>query len=348
MPLHPLPCCGEGLPRVLPSVVLLPKMVENTWQGPPGLPFHPQVPMPPLQDVAGVARAVAPHTGLPPLCAPLRLSPPCKARGRPASAQQGQSEPADARCPVLLQAEGGRDQRAQGTAVAGQADSPARGWLRSAVLAVKPPLPPTVTALRPPHWPRPQKPAETDPREGANPACGRQCREQNALRSAAHQHQQRIRKHQHKPTGKGRKVLAMNVLGTVEWFNIKNKYGFITRNDNKDEVFVHQTAIKRKKHGKYLHSLRHGEIVEFNITQGRKGPRAADVTGPGGVLVQGSKHAPDYIKTHRENSPAIFPDTPRTFQITALSHPTPIYPKSQPDPEANTGKLIRKGTQISG
>uniref|UniRef100_A0A8C5NLE9 CSD domain-containing protein n=1 Tax=Junco hyemalis TaxID=40217 RepID=A0A8C5NLE9_JUNHY len=202
------------------------------------------------------------------------------------------------------------------------------------ILAAKPPLPPTVTALRAPHWPRPQKPAETDPREGANPACGRQCREQNALRSAAHQHQQRIRKHQHKPSGKGRKVLAMNVLGTVEWFNIKNKYGFITQNDNKDDVFVHQTAIKRKKHGKYLHSLRHGEIVEFNITQGRKGPRAADVTGPGGVPVQGSKHAPDYIKTHRENSPAIFLDTPRTFQITALSHPTPVYPKFQPGPES--------------
>ncbi|NWH86180.1 CTDP1 phosphatase, partial [Aegithalos caudatus] len=60
----------------------------------------------------------------------------------------------------------------------------------------------------------------------------------------------------------------------------------------------------------------------------------------------------DYIKTHRENSPATFPDTPSTFQ-TALFHPTPIHPKSQPGPEVriydpNTGKLIRKGTQTSG
>ncbi|XP_064278403.1 RNA polymerase II subunit A C-terminal domain phosphatase isoform X3 [Passer domesticus] len=59
----------------------------------------------------------------------------------------------------------------------------------------------------------------------------------------------------------------------------------------------------------------------------------------------------DYIKTHRENSPATFPDTPSTFQ-TALFHPTPIHPKSQPGPEVriydpNTGKLIRKGTQTS-
>ncbi|XP_074939967.1 RNA polymerase II subunit A C-terminal domain phosphatase isoform X4 [Phalacrocorax aristotelis] len=60
----------------------------------------------------------------------------------------------------------------------------------------------------------------------------------------------------------------------------------------------------------------------------------------------------DYIKTHRENSPATFPDTHSTFQ-TALFHPTPIHPKSQPGPEVrlydpNTGKLIRKGAQTSG
>ncbi|XP_061850681.1 RNA polymerase II subunit A C-terminal domain phosphatase [Colius striatus] len=60
----------------------------------------------------------------------------------------------------------------------------------------------------------------------------------------------------------------------------------------------------------------------------------------------------DYIKTHRENSPATFPDTHSTFQ-TALFHPTPIHPKSQPGPEVrlydpNTGKLIRKGAQSSG
>ncbi|KFP74266.1 RNA polymerase II subunit A C-terminal domain phosphatase, partial [Apaloderma vittatum] len=60
----------------------------------------------------------------------------------------------------------------------------------------------------------------------------------------------------------------------------------------------------------------------------------------------------DYIKTHRENSPATFPDTHSAFQ-TALFHPTPIHPKSQPGPEVrlydpNTGKLIRKGAQASG
>ncbi|XP_042318823.1 RNA polymerase II subunit A C-terminal domain phosphatase isoform X2 [Sceloporus undulatus] len=59
----------------------------------------------------------------------------------------------------------------------------------------------------------------------------------------------------------------------------------------------------------------------------------------------------DYLKTQRENSPAMFPDIHSAFQ-TALFHPTPIHPKCQPGPEVrlydpNTGKLIRKGSQNS-
>lgn len=59
-----------------------------------------------------------------------------------------------------------------------------------------------------------------------------------------------------------------------------------------------------------------------------------------------------FISSNRENSPATFPDTHSTFQ-TALFHPTPIHPKSQPGPEVrlydpNTGKLIRKSSQTSG
>ncbi|XP_054237999.1 RNA polymerase II subunit A C-terminal domain phosphatase [Indicator indicator] len=60
----------------------------------------------------------------------------------------------------------------------------------------------------------------------------------------------------------------------------------------------------------------------------------------------------DYIKTHRESSPATFPEAPSSCQ-TALFHPTPIHPRCQPGPEVRlydptTGKLIRKGAQCPG
>ena len=39
-----------------------------------------------------------------------------------------------------------------------------------------------------------------------------------------------------------KRVIATKVLGTVKWFNVRNGYGFINRNDTKEDVFIHQTA----------------------------------------------------------------------------------------------------------
>jgi CspA family cold shock protein len=61
--------------------------------------------------------------------------------------------------------------------------------------------------------------------------------------------------------------------GTVKWFNAAKGYGFISREDGED-VFVHYSAIA----GDGFRSLEEGQSVEFEVTEGRKGPQAANVT----------------------------------------------------------------------
>ena len=60
--------------------------------------------------------------------------------------------------------------------------------------------------------------------------------------------------------------------GTVKWFNTSKGYGFIEREDGPD-VFVHYTSIQ----GEGFRNLAEGQMVEFAIEDGPKGPQAADV-----------------------------------------------------------------------
>ena len=61
--------------------------------------------------------------------------------------------------------------------------------------------------------------------------------------------------------------------GTVKWFNEKKGYGFITQESGED-VFVHFTAISSEG----FKTLAEGDNVQFDVTQGSKGPQAANVT----------------------------------------------------------------------
>ena len=62
--------------------------------------------------------------------------------------------------------------------------------------------------------------------------------------------------------------------GKVKWFNDQKGFGFIESTDSGGDVFVHYSGIK----GDGFKTLAEGDEVEFDLTQGPKGPKAENVT----------------------------------------------------------------------
>lgn len=63
------------------------------------------------------------------------------------------------------------------------------------------------------------------------------------------------------------------MTGTVKWFNNQKGYGFISNQDGND-VFVHYSGLNMEG----FKTLEEGAKVEFDVTDGQKGPQAVNVT----------------------------------------------------------------------
>ena len=61
--------------------------------------------------------------------------------------------------------------------------------------------------------------------------------------------------------------------GTVKWFNTTKGFGFITPDDGGKDAFVHISAVERAG----LDRLTEGQKVEYEISQGKKGPQASKI-----------------------------------------------------------------------
>lgn len=64
--------------------------------------------------------------------------------------------------------------------------------------------------------------------------------------------------------------------GKVKWFDDEKGFGFIVPDDGTPDVFVHYSAIG----GDGFKSLAENDIVQYELEQSEKGPRAANVSRP--------------------------------------------------------------------
>jgi CspA family cold shock protein len=62
-------------------------------------------------------------------------------------------------------------------------------------------------------------------------------------------------------------------IGTVKWFNDAKGYGFITPDDGSEDLFAHFSAIQMNG----FKTLKEGQKVSFEITQGPKGKQASNI-----------------------------------------------------------------------
>lgn len=67
--------------------------------------------------------------------------------------------------------------------------------------------------------------------------------------------------------------MSERVSGTVKWFNNAKGFGFITREEGSEDVFVHFRSIQ----GDGYRTLNEGQAVEFCLIEGPKGWQAEDV-----------------------------------------------------------------------
>ena len=115
------------------------------------------------------------------------------------------------------------------------------------------------------------------------------------------------------------------VTGIVKWFNRKYCFGFITRDDTKEDVYVNAAAIIVNNPSKAKPCLYEGELVEFDVVSRNKASEhehdeASNVSGLEGVPVKGSLYVVDSWEDLPITSPSTFESSSKVKTITTTAN----------------------------
>lgn len=113
---------------------------------------------------------------------------------------------------------------------------------------------------------------------------------------------------------------------TVKWFDAKKGYGFIHHPDGGDDVFVHYTQIESDKDFK---TLRTGQTVEFEMSDGPKGLHALSVNAmgeEGETASDPSSASPPTVEAPHTTADAAMPQSKTSSASSGMSKPADSQP----------------------
>jgi len=98
-----------------------------------------------------------------------------------------------------------------------------------------------------------------------------------------------------------RELIESHVHGRVKWFDTRLEYGFITRADTGEDIFLHASGVLDIRPGKHLRDVGKNERVIFDVVRGKKGGKAVNLSGHRGQPVLGNPLAMDWMTSLKKD-----------------------------------------------
>jgi len=143
--------------------------------------------------------------------------------------------------------------------------------------------------------------------------------------------------------GEGLTKATIRCSGVVKWFNPTKGFGFITPEDGGADVFVHQSEIQLGG----FRSLAQGEVVEYDLLNGEKGPKALRVTGPNGAPPKGAPRQPKVMFIDSDKTYYTASKNENGVSKLIIGNQIPVYTSGLSAVPNYTNHYVKRNVQYS-